>query len=248
MGIMTNENVNVENQEEVKNEVAETKKNEVSTQNQSYIANILEETKRGFLEENEGLDFDFVHMGEWLSMNSKGDFIEKDNDEVNYGDSIDVVIGLGEKRYSLWGFDETPEEGQLIVAEKDQEEAYAAFEQFLELNQEAAERYSYDDIKLRYMAMVVPVESLQEGEFPQIYNVSLSPTDTIVFGRWAMSVYQGKGLAKQAGIKRGTGVNKIVTRLKSVERQSRNDKSRKWLGIDFEPVGMFNPEDYGITE
>ncbi len=245
---MTTENLNVENQEETKNEVVETNKNEVSLQNQSYIANILEETKRGFLEENQGLDFDFVHMGEWLTLNSKGDFIEKDNEDENYGDSIDVVIGLGEKRYSLWGFDGTDEEGQLILAEQELEDARDAFESFLGTNPKAAETYNYDDIKLRYMAMVVPVNSLKDGEFPQIYNVSLSPSDTIVFGRWAMSVYQGKGLAKQAGIPRGTGVNKVVTRLKSVERVNRNNKSQKWIGIDFEPVGMFNPADYGITE
>ena len=245
---MTTENTNVENQEEVKNEVAETEKKEVAVQSQSYIANILEETKQGFLEANAGMDFDFVHMGEWLTKNSKGDFIEKDDEIVNYGDSIDVVIGLGEKRYSLWGFDDTPEEGQLIVAERDQKDAYAAFESFLELNPEAAERYNYDDIKLRYMAMVVPVDSLKDGEFPQIYNVSLSPSDTIIFGRWAMSVFQGKGLSKQVGIPRGNGVNKIVTRLKTVERQNPNNKAQKWIGIDFEPVGMFNPADYGITE
>lgn len=238
---MTNENKNT-------NEVATTEKNEVAATNQSYIANILEETKRGFLEANQGMDFDFVHMGEWLSLNSKGQFIEKENEDVNYGDTIDVVIGLGEKRYSLWGFDDTPEKGELIVAEQNQEDAYAALESYLEVNPEAVERYTYDDIKLRYMAMVVPVESLKDGEFPQIYNVSLSPTDTIIFGRWAMNVYQGKGLAGKAGIPRGTGVNKIVTRFKSVERQNRSDKSMRWLGIDFEPLGMFNPEDYGISQ
>lgn len=236
---MTIENQNV-------NEIQEVKKNEVAVTNRSYIATILEETKRGFLEANAGMDFDFVHMGEWLTINSKGDFVEKDNEEVNYGDTIDVVIGLGEKRYSLWGFDDTPEEGELIVAEREQKDAYDALEAYLEMNPEAAERYTYDDIKLRYMAMVVPVNSLKDGEFPQIYNVSLSPSDTIVFGRWAMSVYQGKGLAKQVGIPRGTGVNKIVTRLKTVERVNRNNKSQKWIGIDFEPVGMFDPADYGI--
>jgi|SRR5690625_2925175 len=236
---MTNQN---------ENQVATTEKNEVAVQNQSYISAILEETKRGFLEANQGLDFDFVHMGEWLSLNSKGDFVEKENEDVNYGDSIDVVIGMGEQRWSLWGFDDTPEEGELIVAEKDEKDAYDAFDEYLAVNPEAAERYTYDDIRLRYMAMIVPVDSLKDGEFPQIYNVSLSPTDTIIFGRWAMSVYQAKGLAKQVGIPRGTGVNRIVTRLKSVERQSRADKSRRWLGIDFEPVGMFNPEDYGITQ
>ncbi len=242
---MTEENKNVE---ETKNEVATIEKNEAANPNQSYIAAILEETKRGFLEVNAGMDFDFVHMGEWLTKNSKGNFVEKEDDTVDYGESIDVVIGYGEQRWSLWGFDDTPEEGQLIVAEQDKQKGIEAFEAFLEVNPEAAERYNYDDIKLRYMAMVVPVGSLGDGEFPQIYNVSLSPSDTIVFGRWAMSVYQGKGLAKEVGIPRGTGVNRIVTRLKTVERQSRNNKSQKWIGIDFEPVGMFNPADYGIKE
>lgn len=241
---MTEENKNVE----TNNEVAATDKKEVAVQNQSYIAAILEETKQGFLEANAGMDFDFVHMGEWLTKNSKGNFVEKEDETVDYGDSIDVVIGYGEKRYSLWGFDGTPEDGQLIVAEATQEEATEAFHAFLEISPDAAERYSYDDIKLRYMAMVVPVSSLGDGEFPQIYNVSLSPSDTIIFGRWAMSVYQGKGLAKQVGIPRGTGVNRVVTRLKTIERTNRNNASQKWVGIDFEPVGLFNPADYGIEE
>src|SRR5690625_2296849 len=238
----------IENTEATNNEVVTAEKNEVANPNQSYITAILEETKRGFLEVNEGMDFDFVHMGEWLSRDSKGNFVEKEDETVNYGDSVDVVVGYGEKRYSLWGFDGTPEDGQLIVAEATQEAANEAFQAFLEINPDAAERYNYDDIKLRYMAMVVPVESLKDGEFPQIYNLSLSPSDTIIFGRWAMSVYQGKGLAKEVGIPRGTGVNKVVTRLKTVERVNRNNKSQKWIGVDFEPVGMFNPKDYGITE
>lgn len=244
---MTEENKNA--QEETQNEVVETTKNEVAdTPKLSYIAAILEETRRGFLEVNAGMDFDFVHMGEWLTKDSKGNFVEKEDETVNYGDTVDVVIGAGEKRYSLWGFDDSPEEGQLIVAERNQEDANAAFEAFLQIEPEAAERYSYDDIKLRYMAMVVPVASLKDGEFPQIYNVSLSPSDTIVYGRWAMGVYQGKGLAKEVGIPRGTGINRVVTRLKTVERTNRNNKAQKWIGIDFEPVGMFNPADYGITE
>lgn len=241
---MTTENQNVQ---ENKNEVAETKKNEIATPNQSYIAAILEETKVGFLEANQGMDFDFVHMGEWLTKDSKGNFVEKEDESVNYGDTIDVVFGYGEKRYSLWGFDDTPEEGQLIVAEATLEAANEAFESYLAINPDAVERYNYDDIKLRYMAMIVPVNSLKDGEFPQIYNLSLSPSDTIIFGRWAMSVYQGKGLAKEVGIKRGTGINKIVTRLTTVERKSKSNAAQKWTGIDFAPVGIFKPEDYGIN-
>ena len=38
----------------------------------NYISAILEETKQGFVEANNGLDMDFVRMGEWLAVNKKG--------------------------------------------------------------------------------------------------------------------------------------------------------------------------------
>lgn len=239
---MTNENQNLNN--ETKNEVA-NQKNEVAVQNQSYIAAILEETKQGFLEANAGMDFDFVRMGDWLTVNKKGNFVEKDDEEISYGDTLDVVFGHGEQRWSLWGHDDTPEEGQLIVAEASQEDAHAALAEYFQLNPDAAERYTYDDVRLRYMAMVVPVQTLSPEDFPQVYLLSLSPTDTILFGKWAMRVYQGK--YKALGIFPRTAVNRIVTRLKSVERKSRTNAAQSWLGIDLEPVGMFNPQDYGIN-
>lgn len=69
----------------------------------NYISAILEETKQGFVEANNGLDMDFVRMGEWLTVNKKGNFVEKDDENVMYGDNIDVVIGYGEQRWSVWG-------------------------------------------------------------------------------------------------------------------------------------------------
>jgi hypothetical protein len=248
---MTTENQNVnenvkDTAEETKNEVANTsQKNEVAATNKSYITAILEETKQGFLEANQGMDFDFVRMGDWLTVNKKGNFVEKEDEEVSYGDSVDVVIGYGEQRWSLWGHDDTPEEGQLIVAEAKQDDAMAALAEYFKLNPDAAERYSYDDIRLRYMASVIPVDSLKPDDFPQIYLLSFSPTDTILFGKWAMRVYQGK--YKKMGIPPRSAVNGIVTRLKSVERKSRTNAAQSWLGIDCEPVGVFNPADYGIV-
>lgn len=242
---MTTENKNVnENIEENKNEVA-TQKNEVATTNKSYITAILEETKQGFLEANQGMDFDFVRMGDWLSVSKKGNFVEKEDEEVSYGDTIDVVIGYGEQRWSLWGHEDTPEDGQLIVAEAKQEDAMAALSEYFNLNPEAAERYTYDDIRLRYMASVIPVDSLKPDDFPQIYLLSFSPTDTILFGKWAMRVYQGK--YKKVGIPARSAVNNIVTRLKTVERKSRSNAAQSWVGIDCEPVGVFKPEDFGIV-
>lgn len=229
-----------------------TEKNELSTTGSTalttskpgsnYISLILEQTKQGFIEANEGLDMDFVRMGDWLTINSKGNFVEKDNDEITYGDSIDVVVGFGEKRWSLWGNEGTPEEGQLIVAEKEIDDARAALGEFLALNPDAAERYAESDIKLRYMAWVVPVKTLSPDDFPNIYLVSFSPSDTIGWGRYAMNLFQGK--FKQLGVPGRLGANKVVTRLTTEERKKDN---RKWIGIKFEPIGVFNPADYGIN-
>lgn len=231
----------------------ETNQNEVVVQNNAvaktnngsnYITAILEETKQGFVEANNGLDMDFVRMGDWLTVNKKGNFVEKDDENVAFGDSIDVVIGYGEQRWSVWGVEESPEAGQLIVAERTKEEAEVVFNQWLAENPQAQERYELDDIKLRYMASVVPVSTLSPEDFPNIYLMSFSPTDTLIFGKYAMNLYKGK--YKTLGIPSKLGVNKVVTRLVTTDRKSRTNAAQQWLGIDFQPVGVFNPADYGI--
>lgn len=229
------------------NQVATTN-NQVAVSNTSsnYISVILEETKQGFLEANSGLDLDFVRMGDWLKINKKGNFIEKDNEEVSYGDRIDVVVGHGEKRYTLWGKDNTPEKGQIITMEQTQEEAELALAAWLEENPEAAERYALTDIQLRYLAYVVPVSSISDsaksGDLPDIYLMSFPPGDTIGWGKYAMSLFKGKH--KGLGIPKGTGANRVVTRLVTEERE--NSDKESYLGIKFEPVGLFVPSEYGI--
>lgn len=239
---MTNEKQAV--QEEVKNEVAETKSQApaVVATGSSYITAILEETKRGFVEANAGLDLDFVRMGDWLTIDSKGNFVEKDDETVKYGDSIDIVVGHGEQRYSLWGQEDSPEEGQLIVADPDRDQALAALGEWLAANPEAAERYDESDVKLRYMAYVVPVATLSADDFPKIYLMSFSQTDSFGWGRYAMNCFQGK--YKATGVPARTAANKVVTRLTTAERKQ---DTRKWIGIDFTPVGIFDPADYGIN-
>lgn len=211
----------------------------------NYITMVLNDLKQSFQEANDGLDMDFVRVGDWLVLDKKGRFIEKDDPNVCYGDSIDVVIGQGEKRYSLWGLEGSPEEGMLIVAEKELADAEAALADWLAQNPQAAERYSLQDIELRYMAYVVPVETLGKDDFPKVYLMSFSPTATIEYGRWAMGIFQGKG--KAAGIPARTGINKIVTRLSTEDKKSRSNASQSWLGLTFLAVGMFNPADFGIT-
>ena len=207
----------------------------------AYITQILDGVMSDFMAVNEGLDMDFVYMGSWLVVDKKGNFVEKDDETVKYGDHIDVVIGQGEKRWSLWGAQNSPEDGQLIAACKEKEDAEAMLTDWLQENPEAASRYSINDLELRYMAFVVPVDSIDPEGMPQIYLMSFAPTATIAFGKYAMKVY--KGGYKTAGIKARTGVTSIVTRISTSEKKGK-DPSISWLGIDFEAMGMFNPADY----
>lgn len=208
----------------------------------AYITGLLNTIKEDFIAANEGLDMDFVYMGTWLVINKKGNFVEKDDDTISYGDKIDVVIGQGEKRWSLWGLEKSPEDGQLIVACKEKDEAVAQLEAWLDENPEARSRYTINDLELRYMAFVVPVSTLGADDFPKIYLMSFSPTVTITYGKYAMSVYQGK--YKAQGVVPRTGINKVVTRLSTSEKQGKSNNS--WIGIDFDAVGMFEPAEYGI--
>lgn len=212
----------------------------------TYITSLLANMMNDFIEANAGLDVDFVYMGNWLVVNKKGCFVEKDDETVNYGDHIDVVVGQGEKRWSLWGLQNSPEDGQLIVACREKADAEEMLTAWLNEHPEARERYSLDDLELRYMAFVVPVEAVAESVndpdvIPRVYLMSFAPTATIAWGKYAMNVYSGK--YKASGIKARTGVASVVTRFSTKEMKGK-DPSVSWLGIEFEAMGMFNPEEY----
>lgn len=243
---MTKENKNnqAEGKEEAKDQalVEKNAENKVAeAANNTFIVDILESIKQDFLSVNQGLDLDFVYIGDWLKISKKGDFIERDNEDMNYGDSIDVVIAQGEKRWTLFGEQDSPEDGQLLVAEQEQEDAEAALGEWLMSNPEAAERYSADDLELRYIAYIVPVESLGQ-EFPQVYLISFPKSTTIGFGKWTMQVFKGR--YKDQGVPARTGINKIVTRMTTKEMKGNNFE---WIGIEFDAVGMFRPEEYNIN-
>lgn len=209
----------------------------------AYITQLLNNTFEDFQKANDGLDLDFVYMGSWLVVDKKGAFVDKDDESVKYSDHIDVIIGKGEKRWSLWGLQNSPEDGQLIVACREKEDAVQQLEAWLQENPEAAERYSVDDLELRYMASVVPVDALAEADgIPKIYIMSFAPTATIAYGKYAMNVF--RGAYKKMGIPARTGLTNVVTRLSTEEQKSRRDASVSWLAITFEAMGMFNPEDY----
>ena len=218
-----------------------------AAQNTTYIAEVLANMMNDFIQVNDGMDIDFVYMGQWLVTDKKGNFVERDDPNVSYGDSIDVVVGQGEKRWSLWGLQNSPEDGQLIVACREKEEAVTQLTAWLAEHPEAAERYSVDDLELRYMAFVVPVNAIAESlndpdVLPRVYIMSFAPTTTISWGRYAFNIYNGK--YKAVGVKARTPVSGVITRMTTKEFKSKTDASVSWLGIEFEAMGMFNPDDF----
>jgi hypothetical protein len=211
----------------------------------NYVVQMMQAIQQDFIDANEGMDLDYVRAGDWLKLNKKGNYVESADDSVSYGDSVEVVVAQGEQRYMLWGADNSPESGQIVTAERTREEAEQALGAFLSENPEAAERYCNDDIQLRYLAYLVPVQTLQADEMPQVYIMDLPKGDTIGWGKYAQSIFKGKYRA--LGIPPRTPVNRVVTRFTSEERKSSNG-NESYLGTKFEPIGLFNPADYGIDE
>lgn len=237
---------NVENTETTETtEIAVKEETAIATRGGAYITKLLYKIKEEFVAINEGIELDFVYMGDRLKIDAKGNFVEADDETAKFGDNIDVVVGAGQKLFSLWGAKESPEEGKLIVAEDTMEKATEVLDAYLESNPEAADRYGADDIKLRFVTYFVPVEAIASGEeFPQIYLMTFPMTTTIGFGKYAMKLFKGK--YKANGIPSNTAVNRVVTRLTTVEKKGSGNDS--YIGIEFEGVGMFNPEEYGIKE
>lgn len=214
----------------------------------AFIQQMLIANQQAFMEANEGLDLDFVRMGDWLKMNKLGNFVEAADDTVNYGSNLDVVVGMGEQRYMLWGADGSPEKGQLIVAEKAREEAEAALNAWLYENPNAASRYTQEDIDLRYLAYVVPVDVLriaaEEGVPPKVYLMDFPKGDTIGWGKFTKAVFDGK--YKPLGVPAYTGASRVVIRISAEERK--NPDNETYLGRKFDCIGLFKPEDYGVVQ
>lgn len=214
--------------------------------NQNYITNVLKKIKNDFIEINDGLDFDFVTLGTWLYVSKKGNFITKDSNGdplVDFGDTLDVVIGKGEQRWMLWGGEKTPEANILIAAKRDKEEAIIDLENFLNEHPDARERYDANSLKFCYIAYLVPVMTLSSNEdIPDIYLMNFSTTNSYAWGNYAKNTYLGQ--FKQFGIPTRTAVNRIVTRMTTEEKSNGNNS---WIGLKFDPVGIFNPNDYNVA-
>lgn len=211
-----------------------------------YIKAVVEAMKADFIAVNDGLDMDFVNFGEWLTIDKKGNYVEKDDANVSYGDTIDGIIVYGEQRWSVWGKDDTPESGQLLCAAQTQDLAEQQFSAWLMEHQDRATDYSLEDIRLRYFCQFVPVATLDPNDMPRIYLMSFSPSDTTrQYAPYARGLYMGK--YKAAGIPSRTAPHMVVTRLITATQKNPNNASQSWVGNTFQPVGLFDPADYGMT-
>jgi hypothetical protein len=214
----------------------------------SEIAQLMESIMLDFQEVNDGIDADFVNIASWLVMDKKGNFVVKETKDkpnpISYGDKIDVVVGVGEKRWQLWGLEGSPEDGKLITARKEYEEAAAELTAWLVENPEALERYDVNMLELCYLLYIVPVSTLSPNKLPKLYIMPLSQTATKDWGNYMKAVYMGH-YEETLGLPERTGVNKVVTRISSEEKSS--DKFT-WLGQVFQPIGAYNPADYGLDQ
>lgn len=190
--------------------------------------------KEDFISANASLGLDFVYIGQWLVVNKKGQFVERDAPEVKYGDSIDVVIGAGEERFTMWGKENSAEKGQLLIAEKTKEEAETKFHELMQNGAILTDDYTLDDIQSRYVAQVIPLSSLEENS-PKIYVLSMSTTAKFAFGKWAYNLFSGKFAAD--GFPKGTSVQQIITRITTVEKSTDNFS---YITMEFSAVRKIN--------
>lgn len=208
----------------------------------SYITRVLFSLQQRFLEVNPGMDLDFVNLADVMRLTGLGQFVDKDDESINFGTFVDVVIGMGDTRFVLWGPQNTPYEGELIVAHKSRDEAVSLLRDWLEANPEAQEYVTEDLIKINHVAYMVPVEKLgPDVEIPPVYVQFFPQTDVYEYGRYAKNITFGK--YKHLGIPAWTSVSSVITRISSTEKR-KNDK--KWVGRKFEPVGLFKPEEFGL--
>lgn len=213
-------------------EVATTNKGEVATI--SFSPAKFAQVKEDFVKANSNLGLDFVYIGQWLVINKKGQFIERDAPEVNYGDKMEVIIGAGEERFTLWGKENSAEQGTLLIAEKNEMEAHKKFDELVNSGAIDGTEYAYEDIQSRYVAQVIPVESMKD-ESPKIYILSFAPTSKFAFGKWAYNLFKGS-FASQ-GFPKGTSVSQVVTELTTIEKTT--DKF-SYIMLDFKAVKMLS--------
>lgn len=168
---------------------------------------------------NENFDMDFVELGTMVKLNAKGQFQSKD-DETLIFDEMKVVILEGKSQFVLWGKEGTPREDELIFAVDDIEEAESRFENLVAEDEVFEEMYEMSDVSKRYIIMFVA----EDGE---LYGMNMPQTSKYEFGTYAKSVFR----------ELKTGVNKVITRMKT---EARTRDKNSWNVVTFELIGKLD--------
>ena len=223
------------------NEVVVKEETQPEVTSKNYAVALFKELLDDFKTVNQEFDMDFVYLTKWLSIDGKGNLVEKSNDEVihSYGDKIEVLIAKGEQKFSLWGEEDSPEDGELIVAENTREEAIEVFNSWIENNPHCAQRYNVDMIQSRYIAYVIPVESLKD-DMPKIYALGLAPTAKMAYGEWAVNLFSGA--YKSKGMPKRTAISDVVVEISTISKTNKDKKS--YVSLVFKPVEMFDVAKY----
>ena len=215
----------------------ESKEVAVKTENSAAliakkVGDIVERVRGDFLAANANLGLDFVYMANWITIDGKGKFCDAST-ETKFGETIDVIIGKGEERFTLWGAEGTEFEGQLLIAESTIDLAYTKYAELKENNEAFAAAHSSDDIASRYLMQIVPVESIS-AEVPEVFLIDLATTAKYTFGKFAAELYRKGNHA--VGIPKLTPVSAVVTRLKTVDKTNANKQN--YISIEFEAIEL----------
>jgi len=201
--------------------------------------NILTRLQNAFIAANpefEGLDF--VNFGEWVTLNKLGQFIFFDDEALVNPDKpgeIAVIIAGGKRVYQLWAdINNDKERKGLLVYGDTREAAERMFFERAATDPGFNEMYDVDQIKLRFMVIMVPEDS--DPEFPTIMLQNFPETGALAFGKYSSRLFTGRFLQK-FGIKKGSKIAEVLTRIYTTSEKSRQDQSITYAALNFEPLG-----------
>ena len=185
--------------------------------------------KADFLATNAGLGLDFVTLASWLYIDGKGCFYNKDSEEV-YGDKLNVVIGGGQERYTMWGKEGTAQAQTCVITADTREQAEIMFNKLAaEDDKFDASQYTYEDIKEGYIAQLVTEKSMG-SDMPEILVYAMPVTAKYNFKAFVAKLFKGQ----YPGFKKGTSATAVIIQMTTVSKKFGANK--KYTTVEFSPV------------
>ncbi len=170
-----------------------------------------------FKEANPGMEFDEVNLGVPLKINSKGQFCAKQDETVVFNEFKEIIVLSGKPQFVLWGKDDTPDEGELLIdAENliDARDAFAARCADAKMGEVFKATYKEDDISHRYTIQFM-------AEDGNCYELNMSNTSRKAYKKYATQLFNGfLGAPRQTGV--AVCVTKMTTEAKSWEKVNWN--------------------------